>query len=80
MDRESDNVYQLAWLGYFMTSNRLDEFLPKDKPKDPIARAARTSRFSALGSVPHHTHFRGVMAAAKAGTMLQHLDIFDRTP
>ncbi len=31
-----------------------------------------------LGSVPHHTHFRGVMAAA--GTMLQHLDIFDRTP
>lgn len=80
MDRESDNVYQLAWLGYFMTSNRLGEFLPKDKPKDPIARATRTSRFSALGSVFHHTHFRGVMAAAKAGTMLHHLDIFDRTP
>lgn len=80
LQQESGNVYQLAWLGYFMTSNGLSSFLPKDKPKDPIARATRTSRFSALGSVPHHKHFRGVMAAAKAGTMLEHLDIFDRTP
>jgi hypothetical protein len=80
LQRESDNMYQLAWLGYFMTSNGLTNFLPKKKPKNPIARATRTSRFSALGSASHHKHFRGVMAAAKAGAMLQHLDIFDRTP
>lgn len=80
MDRQSDNVYQLAWLGYFMTSNGLASFLPKSKPTDPIARASRTSRFSALGSASHSKHFRGVMTAAKAGTMLHHLDIFDRTP
>jgi hypothetical protein len=44
MDRQSDNVYQLAWLGYFMTSNRLAGFLPKDKPKDPIAKATRNEQ------------------------------------
>ncbi len=80
MGRPSDNVYQLTWLGYFMTANGLTGFLPKDKPKHPIARATRTSRFAALGSTSHIRHFRGVLTAAKSGTMLQHLDIFDRTP
>ena len=59
LQREAHNVYQLRWLGYFMTSNDLAKFLPQDKPKDPIARATRTNRFSALGSAPQHKHFRG---------------------
>ena len=80
LERETDNVYQLTWLGYFMQANRLDGFLPNQKPKDPIARATRTSRFSALGKSTHHRQFRGVRAASNAATMLQHLDIFDRTP
>jgi hypothetical protein len=78
--KESENVYQLAWLGYFMKANALVQYLGAKKPKDPIARAPRTSRFSALGKSSQSHLFRGVMAAAKAGSMLQHLDIFDRTP
>ncbi|MGE3277638.1 MAG: RNA-directed DNA polymerase [Vicinamibacterales bacterium] len=78
--KEAENVYQMVWLGYFMKANGLAGYLSAKKPKDPIARAPRTSRFSALGKSTQSHLFRGVIAAAKAGSMLQHLDIFDRTP
>lgn len=74
--REPENVYQLTWLGYFMRANGLDEFLPAAIPNDPIARAMRTSRFSALGGSRHRLVFSGVKAAARSGSMLEHLDIF----
>jgi hypothetical protein len=78
---EAENVYQMAWLAYFMRANELEKYSAAQyKLKDPIARASRTSRFSAFGKDPKVKLFRGVKAAAKAGTMLQHLDIFDRTP
>ncbi|CAN5755996.1 hypothetical protein BH24ACI5_BH24ACI5_26770 [soil metagenome] len=78
--KESENVYQMAWLAYFMKANGLAQHLSSKKPKDPVARAPRTGRFSALGKTSQSHLFRGVMTAAKAGSMLQHLDIFDRTP
>lgn len=81
VQREPENVYQLAWLAYFMRSNGLDShFTGEYKLKDPIARAPYTSRFSALGQPSDTKLFQGVKASAKAGSLLQHLDIFDRTP
>jgi hypothetical protein len=80
-EREAENVYQLAWLAYFMRSNGLDaHFIDKYKLKDPIARAPYTSRFAAFRRGSQATLFRGVKASANAGSMLHHLDIFDRTP
>jgi len=60
-------------------ANGLAQHLSSKKPKDPVARAPRTGRFSALRKTSQSHLFRGVMTA-KAGSMLQHLDIFDRTP
>jgi hypothetical protein len=77
--KESEHVHQLSWLGYFMNANGLAQHLTSKPPKDPFARATRTSRFAAFGAQAHSRLFRGVKAAARSGTLLKHVDLFDRT-
>jgi Reverse transcriptase (RNA-dependent DNA polymerase) len=75
--KESENRYLIAWICYFLHANDLEGHLTKKHNfKDPIVRAAYTSRFTLFGGCKDFKVFQGVKTASKKLSLLQHLDVF----
>ena len=79
-----DNRYKIAWLLYFLKSNRLT--VPNAQAvrglwsasgvTESICRTVGTNRAVVFKTCPDFTLFRGVRAAKGAGSMLRHVDVF----
>lgn len=75
--REAENRYLIAWICYFLRSNNLNgSIAAKYNYKDPIVRATYTSRFTLYKHCTDFKVFLAVKQAAKATSLLKHLDVF----
>ncbi len=76
-EKEVENRYLIAWICYFLRANSLhDHMLAKYNYKDPIVRAAYTSRFTLYKHCKDFKVFLSVKQAAKKTSLLRHLDVF----
>lgn len=74
---ESDNVYLLTWLCYFIKANKLDKhFSKKYKFNDDIVQSTFTSRRSLFKNSTDFKIFTGVKTVSRNVSMLRHLDVF----
>lgn len=75
---EDRNQYSIAWVCYFLASNKLMGLLSKrPKFKHPITRSVMSNRGLIFKGCPDFKVFEGCSASAKRVTMFQHLDVFD---
>lgn len=75
--KESENRYLIAWICYFLRANGFEKAIAKKyKFRDPLVRAAYTSRFTLFKTCKDFKVFLGVKQAAKRTGLLQHLDVF----
>ena len=81
-----DNRYKIAWLLYFLRSNRLT--VPKAASvtglhsalgkSDPICRTLATNRAVVFRGCKDFALFRGIRRAKRAGPLREHVDVFRR--
>jgi hypothetical protein len=74
---ESENIYLLLWLIYFIRANGLESSLKKPyKLSEGFHKMALTSRATLYKSSKGFRLFEGVKASAKSVSLLKHLDLF----
>ena len=75
---EERNRYLIAWIGYFLVSNKLMPLLAsKPKVQDPICRSVISNQSAIFKECKEHKVFLGCVTAAKNLSMLEHLDVFN---
>ena len=86
MKEPLDNRYKIAWLIYFLKSNRLrapntkslNHLWSKSGTSDPICRTVATNRAVVFKGCSDFALFRGLRTAKRAGHLRQHVDVFRR--
>ena len=86
MKEPLDNRYKIAWLLYFLKSNRLrapntqslNHLWSKSGTSESICRTVATNRAVVFKGCNDFVLFRGVRTAKKVGPLRQHVDVFRR--
>ena len=75
---ENRNRFLIAWIGYFLVSNKLDGRLKK-KPAltDDITRSVFHNRSRLFPHRKDYSLYKGAVTVGRKVSMMQHLDVFD---
>lgn len=73
----TNNCYLIAWILYFLKSNKLEITSALPAFEDPILRSMESEQNHLFSSSKDFKLFRGPVASIKSGVLAKHLDVFN---